>query len=121
MASSPTHSTQPGIVDRSRNGVPRVTVATAAQRNVLLPVFSRAWNSVTPAPIGNGPCNGRARERSQRFTGVKFARLRGDDSLGAPIAGLAGFRWLRSPSWHHAFHDVQPRSGAVAGDRLPFQ
>lgn len=29
-----------------------------------------------------------SRERTQRFTGVKLARLRGDDSLGTPIAGL---------------------------------
>ena len=29
-----------------------------------------------------------SRERTQRFTGVKLARLRGDESLGAPIASL---------------------------------
>ena len=29
-----------------------------------------------------------SRERTQRFTGVKLARLRGDDSLGSPIASL---------------------------------
>ena len=39
-------------------------------------------------PQGHLPQLLASRERTQRFTGVKLARLRGDDSLGTPIAGL---------------------------------
>ena len=39
-------------------------------------------------PEGHLPQLLASRERTQRFTGVKLARLRGDDSHGMPIAGL---------------------------------
>ena len=39
-------------------------------------------------PEGHLPQLLASRERTQRFTGVKLARLRGDDTLGAPIASL---------------------------------
>ena len=39
-------------------------------------------------PEGHLPQLLASRERTQRFTGVKLARLRRDDSLGTPIAGL---------------------------------
>lgn len=39
-------------------------------------------------PEGHLPQLLASRERTQRFTGVKLARLRGDDSLGTPIASL---------------------------------
>ena len=41
-------------------------------------------------PEGHLPQLLASRERTQRFTGVRLARLRGDDSLGTPIAGLEG-------------------------------
>ena len=43
-------------------------------------------------PEGHLPQLLGSRERTQRFTGVKLARLRRDDSLGTPIAGLESDR-----------------------------
>ena len=43
-------------------------------------------------PEGHLPQLLASRERTQRFTGVKLARLRREDSLGAPIAGLESDR-----------------------------
>ena len=43
-------------------------------------------------PEGHLPQLVASRERTQRFTGVKLARLRGDDSLGTPIARLESDR-----------------------------
>ena len=56
--------------------------------SAVRPESDRDLRCAGALPEGHLPQLLESRERTQRFTGVRLARLRGDGSLGTPIAGL---------------------------------